>query len=100
MTINRLLAEPERYANREVTLKGEVTRSASVLGKGGYELDDGTGRIWVVSRRGVPRKGARVESKGRVRDIVNAGDLIKLPKDVEREIGNGLVLVEGEHRAR
>jgi len=95
MTINRILAEPQRYNNRDVTLRGEVTRSASVLGHGAYELDDGTGRIWVVSKRGVPRRGAHVKTKGRVRDVVDLGQVLELP----REVGSGLVLLEREHRA-
>jgi hypothetical protein len=95
MTINTLLAEPERYTRRDITLKGDVTKSASVLGHGAYELDDGTGRIWVVSKHGVPRKGARVKATGRVKDVVDLGSVIELP----RELRSGLVLVERDHEA-
>jgi hypothetical protein len=94
-TINTILAEPQRYNNREVTLKGGVVRSASVLGHGAYELDDGTGRIWVVSKHGVPRRGAQVKTKGKVRDVVDLGQVLELP----REVGSGLVLLEREHSA-
>ena len=95
-TINRLLAEPGRYANEDVGLKGDVVDSVSLLGRGAYKLDDGTGLIWVVSSKGVPRRGARVVVKGRVRDVVDLGTLIPLPP----QVGSGLVLVESEHRAR
>ncbi len=95
-TINRLLAEPGRYANDEVGLKGDVVDSVSILGRGAYKLDDGTGTIWVVSDKGVPRRGARVGVKGKVRDVVDLGTLIPLPP----QVGSGLVLVESEHRAR
>jgi hypothetical protein len=95
-TINRILAEPDRYRQRDVTLKGDVTRSASVLGRGAYQLDDGTGTIWVVSKQGVPRQGARVKVEGRIRDVVDLGGLVQLP----REVGSGLVMLEKEHRAR
>ena len=96
-TIARLLAEPNRYHDDEVGLKGEVIKSASVLGQGAYQLDDGTGTIWVVSTKGVPRQGARVAVRGKVRDVVDVGVLgITLP----REVGSGLVLHESEHRAR
>lgn len=95
-TINQLLAEPGRYADREVTVGGDVVRSVSVLGRGAYQIDDGTGTVWVVTRRGAPRQGARVAVKGRVRDVVNLGELIPLPP----EVGSGLVIVETEHRAR
>ena len=96
MTVNRLLAEPNRYANRDVTLHGDVIKSASVLGHGAYQLDDGTGTIWIVSNKGVPRQGARVKVKGRVRDVVDLGRIIPLPP----EVGSGLVMQEKEHRAK
>ena len=96
-TVARLLAEPDRYHNDEVGLRGQVIKSASVLGTGAYQLDDGTGTIWVVSSKGVPRQGARVAVRGRVRDVVDLGGLIP---NLPREIGSGLVLEESEHRAR
>jgi hypothetical protein len=95
-TVARLLAEPERWRNRDVGLVGNVIQSASVLGRGAYKLDDGTGTIWVVSSHGVPREGARVGVRGELKDIVDLGTLIPLP----REVGSGLVLLEKEHRAR
>ena len=100
LTINHILAEPERYRRQEVTLKGEVVKSASVLGRGAYKLDDGTGTIWVVTDHGVPRRGADIKASGRIRDVVDVGGVVHLPGEVGREIGSGLVLVEREHRAR
>jgi hypothetical protein len=95
-TINQLLAEPGRYANQEVTVGGDVVKSVSLLGRGAYQIDDGTGTLWVVTKRGAPRQGARVAVKGRVRDVVNLGEVIPLPP----EVGSGLVMIETEHRAR
>ncbi len=95
-TINRVLAEPQRYRNDDVRLSGDVVESLSLLGHGAYRLDDGTGTIWVVSRRGVPRRGARVQVKGEVKDVVDIGSIFRLPD----QIGSGLVLVEESHRAR
>jgi hypothetical protein len=94
-TVARLLAEPNRYRNDDVSLRGDVTESMSLLGHGAYKLDDGTGTIWIVSRRGVPRKGARVKVKGEVKDVVDIGSIFKLPE----EVGSGLVLLEDSHRA-
>lgn len=94
--VARLMAEPNRYANRDVRLTGDVVESVSLLGHGAYKLDDGTGSIWVVSRRGVPRRGARVEAKGKIRDVVDVSTLFKLPE----QIGSGMVMVEDSHRAR
>jgi hypothetical protein len=95
-TINQVKAEPDRYANREVAVVGTVTRSISVLGKGAYEIEDETGKLWVVAKSGVPREGARVMAKGKIRDGFNLGSLVKLPEP----ISSGLVMIEKEHRAR
>jgi hypothetical protein len=64
--INKINADPSRYHNKKVSIVGTVTDSYGVLGNGAYEIDDGTGRIWVVADRTVPARGARVEAKGRI----------------------------------
>ena len=65
-TISRINADPGRYRNKEVGIVGTVTDSYGVLGNGAYEIDDGTGRIWVVTMRGVPSRGSRVGAKGKI----------------------------------
>jgi hypothetical protein len=72
-TISKINADPARYRNKEVGIVGTVRDSYGVLGNGAYEIDDGTGRLWVVTRRGVPSKGARVGAKGRVYTGFNFG---------------------------
>ena len=65
--IGKITADPDRYMDKEVGIVGRVTDSYGVPFVGGaYELDDGTGRIWVVTERGTPSRGARVGVKGRV----------------------------------
>ena len=95
-TINHIMADPSRYADKEVKVEGTVTESYSVIGKGAYQIDDGTGKLWVVSTKGVPRKGARVSTKGKVKDGFNIGSVVKLPK----ELDSGLVMVESSHKAK
>ena len=95
-TISKILAEPQRYRQNDVHLAGNVTESVSLLGQGAYKLDDGTGTIWVVSTHGVPRKGAEVKVKGKIRDVVDLGTIIKLPE----KIGSGLVMTETSHHAK
>lgn len=66
-TVAELTRDPGRYADKEVAVKGTVVSSWGALGTGMYEVDDGTGRIWVLSQNyGVPSKGARVGVAGRV----------------------------------
>ena len=72
-TISKINADPARYSNKEVAIVGTVRDSYGALGQGAYEIDDGTGRIWVVTRRGVPSRGARVGVKGHVYNGFNFG---------------------------
>ncbi|MCI0350527.1 MAG: hypothetical protein L0Z53_13975 [Acidobacteriales bacterium] len=95
-TINQILAEPQRYANRDVGITGNVIRSFSVLGAGAYQVDDGTGKLWVVAKNNVPREGSRVGVKGKIQDGFNLGGLVKLPEVVR----SGMVMVESDHRAK
>lgn len=65
-TISKINADPARYKNKEVGIAGRVTDSYGIAGTGAYELDDGTGRIWVATTRGVPSRGAKVGVRGNV----------------------------------
>ena len=66
-SVAELTRDPGRYADKEVAVKGTVVSSFGALGTGMYEVDDGTGRIWVLSESyGVPGKGARVGVAGRI----------------------------------
>jgi hypothetical protein len=67
------MADPGRYRNKEVSIAGRVTDSYGVLGQGTYEIDDGTGRMWVATRRGVPSRGSHVGAKGRILSGGNFG---------------------------
>src|SRR5438105_11317200 len=72
-TISRINQNPSRYHDKEVGLVGTVTDSYGVMGNGIYELDDGTGRIWVMTTRGVPSKGTRIGASGHVHTGVSFG---------------------------
>jgi hypothetical protein len=73
-SIGKINNDPDRYREKEVGVVGTVTDSYGVPFVGGaYEIDDGTGRIWVVSRNGAPRRGTRVGAKGRVHSGLTFG---------------------------
>ena len=98
-SINQVLADPGRYRDREVKLSGSVVDSYSFVGNGAYQIEDKSGKLWVVSNRGVPRKGARVSVKGTVREgfsLGSVGDKLKLPPAVSA----GIVLMETSHTAK
>ena len=69
--ISRILADPHRYRHREVHVEGTVTNVIGALNAGVYQVDDGTGKIFVVSGRGIPAKGVRVKVNGNVTEGVN-----------------------------
>jgi len=68
--IGRINADPTRYRNRAVRVEGRVTNSFGLLSTGGYQLEDETGKIFVVSNRGVPSKGTKVMVNGSVMEGV------------------------------
>jgi len=71
--IAKINADPDRYRGKEVGIAGRVTDSYGAAGIGAYEIDDGTGKIWVATRRGVPSRGAQVGAKGYVRNGFSFG---------------------------
>lgn len=98
-SINQVLADPTRYRNGSVTVRGTVAESASVMGRGAYRITDGDQGLWVVTTSGAPRKGARVDVTGRLQDgydLSAFGNILKLPGSLQ----SGLVLIESSHRAR
>jgi hypothetical protein len=102
-TVNHVLADPARYAHKNISLSGRVVESVSVAGKGFYRLEDPTGRLWIFSTRGVPRKGASVKVKGKIHDgfdISAFGGVLDLPAPIRERIESGLLMVESSHRAQ
>jgi hypothetical protein len=71
--IGRILDEPTRYQNRTVRVDGTVDRSFGAIVTGVYQVQDNTGKIYVLSNSGVPRTGSRVSVKGRVMSGVTLG---------------------------
>lgn len=98
-SINQVLADPARYRNESITVRGTVDQSVSVAGRGAYRIVDGEQGLWVVTTAGAPRKGARVEVTGRLQDAYDLsafGGALKLPDSAQ----SGLVLVASSHKAR
>lgn len=64
-SIKTLLDDPGRFDNQTVRISGTVTRSMGVLTFAAYEVDDGTGKLTVVTKEGgSPRQGAKVGVEG------------------------------------
>jgi hypothetical protein len=59
--------DPGRYANKDVSLHGTVSEAFGALGNGVFQIDDGTGRMWVYSQNfGIPGNGNEISVTGRV----------------------------------
>ena len=64
--ISEVKNDPSKFRNKTVRLMGTVTNSVGVLSTGGYEIEDETGNIFVLSNQGIPAKGAEVIVEGSV----------------------------------
>ena len=75
--VSAILQNPDKFISREVTVGGEVTKTYAVnliiAEAGAYQVDDGTGKIWVITHNGVPREGAKVGLKGTVSNGIKLG---------------------------
>ncbi len=73
-TIGEITGDPGRFRDKDVAVAGRVVTSYGALDKGVFEIDDGTGRIWVLSEKyGVPSQGAEVGVSGRLISGVSYG---------------------------
>lgn len=65
--VAEIVSDPGRFHNKEVTIAGRVSHSYGALGQGIYQVDDGTGQLWVLAERhGVPSRDALVIVTGHV----------------------------------
>jgi len=70
-SINR---DPARFRDHEVTIAGRVVNSSDVMGVAAFEIDDGTGRLWVYSNKfGVPGNESKVAVTGTIQQGFSLG---------------------------
>ncbi|MBW4513878.1 MAG: hypothetical protein KME11_01470 [Timaviella obliquedivisa GSE-PSE-MK23-08B] len=61
-------AHPQRHwLTSTVYLKGQVSERVPLINAQIYQLQDSTGKIWVLTTKAKPKKGDRVYIKGQVR---------------------------------
>ena len=74
VSVEKLNRDPGRYAGREVAVAGRVVDSFGALGRGVFQIDDGTGTIWVLAGQyGIPGAGAKVAVTGHVEQGFSLG---------------------------
>jgi hypothetical protein len=65
--ISDIERDPGKYANKDVTIAGRTSNSYGALGSGMFQIDDGSGTMWVYSQNyGVPGNGTKVSVTGRI----------------------------------
>ncbi|MCC6652512.1 MAG: hypothetical protein IT348_15280 [Candidatus Eisenbacteria bacterium] len=73
-TVKSLLDDPGQHDKKTVHVAGETSGGMSIMGYGAYMLDDGTGRITIVTKEnGAPRDGAKVGVEGEFRSAFTLG---------------------------
>ncbi|HET9364457.1 MAG TPA: hypothetical protein VFP71_05625 [Candidatus Angelobacter sp.] len=66
-SIAKINRDPGRFTGRNVSIHGTVSDSFGALGNGIFQIDDGSGRMWIFSQNyGVPSNGRNVTVTGRV----------------------------------
>ena len=59
--------QQKRQVDSEVYIRGKVENRAPFVGNAAYQLQDGTGTIWVLTNQALPQLGDEVLLKGEVR---------------------------------
>lgn len=72
--IKAILDNPRDYAEKQVTVRGEVRDVFSLFVIKYYTVADATGEIAVVTERPLPKQGAQVTVKGTVKEAFSLGD--------------------------
>lgn len=88
-SISKIRYEPGKYEGKEVSIKGRVSETIGIplIQKGAYQVDDGSGKIWVLSQKRRPSRGEKVTVKGKVKTGVSI-----------RGYTLGLAIVEGDEK--
>ena len=71
-----ITANSAQYNGKTVNISGYVSNTlwVAVSGRGAYQVDDGSGTIWVVTNKEPPLKGVKVSVKGTVSPAFTLGD--------------------------
>lgn len=88
-SVEEVKSDPFKFQNKQARLGGIVRQNWSVLKYGVYEIEDQTGKIFIVSEKGAPSKGAVVEVKGNTRTAFNLSG-----------IDYGTVIMENKRKVR
>ena len=72
--ISKINEEPRKYQDKKVTIKGVVVNTFAIFGSSMYQVDDGTGVIWVSTQKKIPFSGKKVVVTGIVQSAFVLND--------------------------
>jgi len=83
--IEQIKSNPRQYSDKRVQISGTVTETFSLLVLKYFILNDGTGEMYVVTKKSMPAKGEKIKVTGTVRDAFSLGEtqLLVLLEDGE-----------------
>jgi len=83
--IQKIQSNPREYTDTRVQISGTVTETFSLLVLKYFLLNDGTGEMYVVTKKSMPAKGEKIKVTGTVRDAFSLGEtqLLVLLEDGE-----------------
>jgi hypothetical protein len=69
VSIGDIKNSPSRFHDKKVSIRGTVDETVTlpILGVGVYQLNDGTGKIWVKPKARIPERGDHVMVKGTIK---------------------------------
>lgn len=73
LPIGDVVADPARYGEQTLELKGEVSGGMGLLSVGIFTLSDATGEITVLTGKGLPAAGSTVIVRGQVQSGITIG---------------------------
>jgi hypothetical protein len=71
--IGDIVSHPRDYADKEVTISGEVTETFSLFFVKYFIVRDNSGEISVISEKPLPVKDERIKVKGTVKEAFSIG---------------------------
>lgn len=86
--VGDVLAHPEKYDGKVVSVKGTVKGSANLMLVKGYSLGDEKGQLVVITDKNVPNPGTSMVVRGKVHQAFSIGgkNLLVL---IEEKAGEG-----------
>jgi len=83
--IEQIKTNPRQYTDKRIKISGTVTETFNLLVLKYFLLNDGTGEMYVVTKKSMPAKGEKIKVTGTVRDAFSLGEtqLLVLLEDGE-----------------